>query len=174
MSTKHHHKRWSISSITSFLAAGAVAAGMAVYAIVSYVADPSQSPLNLLLQHTWHVVALGVTIYVCVLVALRRLLVQPIHKIYVHLYGVGSGRLRPLHLDTSVRELAEIVAGVNLMIKRMDRGPEGAARGQVQEVVKDLRDAAHSRAAMDLELASQLTRAAKDLEHALAGLRPEV
>lgn len=166
-------RHYSVSLLTSLLAAAAIAMGMAVYGVAQYAADPSLSPATLLIEHTAHVVVLWLLVYTCVVLTLHRVLLKPIRKIYVHLYGVGAGRLKPLRLHTSIRELAQIVEGINVMIQRMDIGPEGNARACVQEVAHNLRQVARERATHDVDLATRLTKASKQLEHALGALHAE-
>lgn len=169
MANEKHEGRWSISLFTSLVAAGATAAGMTVYGFGQYVADPTLSPFALVVEHGWHVLALWIVIYACVMVAMHRILLRPIQKIYVHLYGIGAGRLRPLELDTSIRELVHIADGINLMVRRMGIGVDGESRLQVQYVADTLRQVAHDRAKHDLELATELVDAAKLLEQSLTG-----
>lgn len=162
--------RWSSSLLTSLVAATAIAIGMAIYGVAQYVANPTQSPLTLFLHHTWHVIALWLAIYVCVYAALRRFLLGPLNEIYLHLYAVGSGRVRPLRIRTSVKEVAEVVEGVNLMIRRMEQNPNGEVRQQVSRVAEDLRVLAHEHSPADVTLSARLLRSAKALDRARSGL----
>lgn len=174
MSVQTQAKPLSLSFITSTAAAGAVAVGMAAYAVGQYLVDSSQSPVTLLLHHGWHVVALWLLIYGCVMFILHRVLLRPLQEIYVHLYGIGAGRLRPLRLDSRVRELTHIADGVNLMVRRMGIGVDGESRLQVQCVAETLRHLASVHANTDVKLATELTEAAKTLEQSLTDVHCEV
>ena len=47
---------------------------------------------------------------------------RPLRAIHAHLYKVATGRLEILDLDARVTEIAEMVASVNLMVRRMRLG----------------------------------------------------
>lgn len=157
--------RWSSSLLTSLLAGGAVAMGMLIYGIGQYFADPTLSPMYLLVQHTWHVLALWFLIYASVYASLRHFLFRPINRIYVHLYRVGAGQVSPLRLRTPVRELAEVVDAINIMIRRMENHRYASVETDIRDIAQHLRDVAKSQEHVDAHVSIQLLKAAKKLEH---------
>jgi hypothetical protein len=119
MNTIQENDKRSLSYLVAVWSALAIAVSMAIYAVFQYYTSPGKTVGGLLLEHLWHVLVLGVAIYGLLYLVLRRILLRPIQKIYLHLYKVGTGRVEPLDLPTRVRELETIVDGVNVMIDRM-------------------------------------------------------
>jgi methyl-accepting chemotaxis protein len=119
MNTIQENDKRSLSYLVAFWSALAIAISMGIYAIFQYFTSPGKTIGGLFLEHLWHVLVLGVVIYGLLWIVLRRSLLRPIQKIYLHLYKVGTGRVEPLVLQTRIRELETIVEGVNVMIERM-------------------------------------------------------
>ncbi len=111
----------TMRSLSFVIAAGLVAAlslSMAVYAGFQYLLNPELTVRELLFQHLLHMLALSPVIYLFSWFAVDRLLVQPIHQIYLHLYEIRKGKQKPLMIQTRVRELQTIVDAVNILILR--------------------------------------------------------
>ena len=119
----------------------ATAIGMGAYAVYQYATMPGHTVLDLLLHHSWHVLVLGVTAYVVSWIALHKLIVRPLAKIYVHLYAIGGGRLAPLVLKSRVTEIHTIVEGINLMLRRMEQGADAQALEHAQRDISELKEA---------------------------------
>ena len=119
--------RKSLSFLVAFWAGLAIAASMAAYAVLQYVTTPGVTAGDLAATHLWHVLALAAVIYLLLLAVFRKVILEPLRKVYFHLYGVGTGRLAELQLTTRVNEIQTIVDGVNLMIKRMGQGYDAEA-----------------------------------------------
>lgn len=118
----------------------ATAIGMGAYAVYQYATMPGHSVLELLLHHSWHVLALGAAIYVLSWAVFHKLIVQPLTKIYLHLYAMGAGQLAPLALKSNVTEIGTIVAGINLMLHRMEQGMDGNALEHAQRDIAELKE----------------------------------
>ena len=106
-------------------------------------------------------------IHVLCFLVFRRIIVAPLQTIYFHLYGLGSGQVHELTLDTRVRELQMIVDGVNLMLRRMLQERNPRAANHCQEQITALRDLAR---AMDTTVPWQ----ANELLDRVAGLERAV
>lgn len=118
--------------------AAAIAVSMTTYAVYQYFAMPGMTVADLFLHHLWHVLALGGIIYILCWVIFDRALLQPMKRIYLHLYAVGAGKLEPLELESSVTEIQTIVEGVNVMLSRLKHGADAntieLARQRIEEI----------------------------------------
>lgn len=135
---------WSLAGVVATWTAAAIGAAMAVYGVYQYLSDPGLSAREVVVEHLWHVVALGGVVYVVLWIGLRRILVDPIHRIGSHLYGVGTGRAQALQSDSRIREIQSLEASVNLMIQRMRQGYDQHAVDTAQEDLMALRELARS------------------------------
>ncbi|MBI4583552.1 MAG: hypothetical protein HY717_05980 [Planctomycetes bacterium] len=112
----------SLSFVVALWPAIAIALSMGIYAVLQYFLVPNVTLSELLLNHLWRVLVLGSVIYLFLWLILKNLLFRPLQQIYLHLYAVGTGRLKELVLPTTVREIQTLVEGVNLMIRRIEQG----------------------------------------------------
>ena len=127
-----------LASIFAFRLAVTLALAMAAYAALERYQDPQASWMSLGLTHGWHVVALGLLLYAVLVVGFDRLVGRPLRVIHAHLYKVATGRLEILHLDARVKEIAEMVASVNLMVRRMRLGAGDADPHRTALALRDL------------------------------------
>lgn len=130
----------SLSFHISVWLAIATAIGMGAYAIYQYATMPGHTVLDLLLHHSWHVLALGAAVYVVSWVAFHKLIVQPLTKIYLHLYAMGAGQFAPLVLKSNVSEIHTIVEGINLMLRRVEQGMDANALEHAQRDITELKE----------------------------------
>lgn len=132
-------KTRSLAFVVSVLTAAAIAASMGVYALFQYLTLPDITLKELVFTHLWHVIALGMVIYLFCLLLLRRVLLQPLNEIYLHLYGARGGQLKPLDVKTRVTELQSIVNGINLMM-RVQRGEDALEDSALEQAQQDLQE----------------------------------
>ena len=130
-----------LASIFAFRLAVALAAAMAAYALLQRYRDPQESWTSLGATHLWHVAVLVVLLYGVLLVGFDHLVGRPLRAIHAHLYKVATGRLEILDLDARVKEIADMVASVNLMVRRMRLGAGDADPHRTALALRDL--AAH-------------------------------
>lgn len=133
--------------VTVWLALG-IAIGMAGYAIYQYATISGHTTLDLTLHHTWHVLVLGAMMYLVSWLTLHRILIKPLHTIYIHLYALGAGKLEPLTLNSRVTEIRTIVDGVNLMLRRTEQDLDTEGLSRVQREAREL-----NKAIWELEIA---------------------
>ena len=119
MNNRNERNTVSLSFVVAIWSATAIAISMGLYALWQYFSMPDADARQLVLEHLWHVVVLGVAIYIMIWFVFRRILLRPIKKIFVHLYKVGTGRVEKLRLESSAREVAKIVDSINIMVERM-------------------------------------------------------
>lgn len=129
----------SLSLLVALWTAAAIAIAMGAYAVYQHFQLPETTLKNLFVHHLWHVLVLGVVIYVACWSAFRQFLLKPLNRIYVHLYGLGSGKMRKLDLHSSVRELQTIVHGINLMIWRLNQWMDADALTQTHARINEIK-----------------------------------
>lgn len=139
-------RRSRLASIFAFRLAVTLAVAMGAYALLQRYREPQESWASMGVTHLWHVAVLALLLYAVLLVGFDQLVGRPLRAIHVHLYQVASGRLEILHLDARGKEIAEIVASVNLMVRRMrlgagDADPHRTALA-LRDVATRLRDSA--------------------------------
>jgi signal transduction histidine kinase len=113
-------KKISLASVVAGYSALAVALGMAVYAVYQYIATPGQTVLGLIFEHSWHVLFLGIFIYIILYIVLHKTVVRPIRELYLKLYAITRGDLSSIEIDSNIIEISEIVEGVQLLMSEMD------------------------------------------------------
>ena len=160
----------SLSFFVTLWMAIAIAASMAAYALYEHQTMPGLSMRELVVQHLGHVLGLGAIIYVLCWGVFFFLLLRPLNRIYLHLYTVGAGQLKPLDLDSNVREIRTIVDGVNLMLSRLKQGVDPDALQLAQQRIAEIRELTFQSAATDQEQASLLLDKLADVEKSLPSI----
>lgn len=112
-------KKRSLSLLVSFWSAVGIASAMAIYAVIQYFTWPGASATQLFVTHLWHVLVLGLVIYAIMRLVFGRVVLKPINRINRHLYGVSTGRIVSLKLQSGVTEIDKLVAGINVMTTKM-------------------------------------------------------
>lgn len=116
-----------------------IGASMAVYAVFQYLLMPGVTAAELLVRHLWHVVVLGALTYAFCWFGLRLVVVDPLRELFVHLYRVGSGELRPIKIETHISEVRDVVDGINTMIWRLTKHMDRHAVIKVERNIGHLR-----------------------------------
>jgi hypothetical protein len=160
----------SLSLIVALWTAGIIVIAMTAYAIWQYYTHPGISVGELIQNHLWHVLVLGAVIYASLWACFRRLLVQPLNRIYIHLYAVGKGQLEPLEIESNIREIQTIVEGINLMTGRMGRAADPKSLSLAQEDVRIIIEQVHSLSAEQPDAFSAITDRLVDLEKIILDL----
>jgi 3-methyladenine DNA glycosylase/8-oxoguanine DNA glycosylase len=149
-----------LASIFAFRLAVTLALAMATYAVLERYREPQESWASLAVTHLWHVAVLGLLLYAVLLVGFDQLVGRPLRAIHTHLYKVATGCLEILHLDARVKEIADMVGSVNLMVRRMrlgagDADPHRTALA-LRDVAARLRDTAPAAAEAMVNAAAAL------------------
>lgn len=138
--------RSRLASVFALRLALTLAAAMLAYAVLQRALNPDMSWTKLAVEHGAHVLSLGPLLYVVLLVGFDRVVGRPLRIIHAHLYKIATGRLEFLHLDTRVREIAEMEASVNLMVRRMRLGAGDADPHRTALALRDLAARIHKSA----------------------------
>lgn len=157
----------SLSFYVAVWMAAAIAVSMAAYAVYQYFAMPGMTVADLFLHHLWHVLALGVVIYILCWVVFDRALFQPMKRIYIHLYAVGAGKLEPLEFDSSVTEIQTIVEGVNLMLSRLKHGADANTIELARQRIEEIKNSVMELNAPDRASVAEVLDALAELERGL-------
>ena len=130
--------RSRLASIFAFRLALTLAAAMLAYAVLQRILDPDVSWARLAVEHGLHVVVLGLLLYPVLLVGFDRLVGSSLRSIHAHLYKVATGKLDLLHLDSRVKEIAEMERSVNVMVRRIRIGARDADPHRTALALRDL------------------------------------
>ncbi len=161
----------SLSFIVTIWMAVAIAVSMGAYAAYEYATAPGQSLRELAVEHLGHVLGLGVMIYILCWGVFHFVLLRPLNRIYLHLYTVGAGQIKPLELQSNVREIKTIVDGVNLMLSRLKLGADRDALEHAQQCIAEIREMSRQLAITEQEHISHvLDKLADDLEKSLPSI----
>jgi methyl-accepting chemotaxis protein len=155
-------KSLSLSTLAAAVTAIALIVVMGVYASYQHVTQGTPWA-ELLLAHTWHVLAITATIEVALVIVLRTAVSEPIRQVNTHLYGVATGHLDTLILPSRVDEVDELVCGVNAMIRRLEMNRDEDFLNRSQEDLTELRNLLQR---LDPENSMAILRLRR-LEHAL-------
>lgn len=154
-----------LASVFALRLAAVLGFAMAAYAALEISRDPGVSRWDVAATHAWHVAALGLLLYGTLLIGFERSIAAPLRRVHAHLYRVATGRLELLELSSAVREVDEIVASVNLMVRRMRLGPGDS---ETERVADALRRVAHRVSATAPEEAAAILAEVAALESAFA------
>lgn len=113
---------------------------MAVCAGVEYARNSDLALDKLFVHHILELFLFGFVLWGISWIVLRVVLVAPIQQIFLHLYGIGGGDHTPLAVNTGVREILEIVDGINVMLWRMERRADLKALGHAHRKIADIRE----------------------------------
>ncbi len=161
----------SLSFIVTIWMAVAIAVSMGAYAAYEYATAPDQNLRELAVAHLGHVLGLGVMIYILCWGVFYFVLLRPLNRIYLHLYTVGAGQLKPLELHSNVREIQTIADGINLMLSRLKLGADRDALEHAQQCIAEIREMSRQLAITEHEPMSHvLDKLADDLEKSLPSL----
>ena len=117
MSTMKHGR--SLTAAVTWIAVMVTGSAMLAYAMLQYVTMPEMSFLQILAEHTWHVVVLGALTYVALHLSLHKKVVEPVHALHLAFYGIARGDTTPIMVKTNILEIQDIVEGMNLMLSRL-------------------------------------------------------
>lgn len=161
---RHQEAGLNLSFIVALSSALAISLVMVGCAAIEFRQTPGLTIKQLFVEHLGYVLILGGVIHLATWLTLKLLLARQLNQIYVHLYGIGEGKLRPLHLTTHVREVKLLVDGINLMIWRVGRGQDHEAFAKAEKDLTLLRDKIKESTTENPALLADITEAMDSLE----------
>lgn len=154
----------SLASVVAGYSALVIALGMAVYAVYQYFATPDKTVLGLVLEHSLHVIVLGLLIYATLYAVLYKTVVRPIHDLYLKLYAVTRGDLSSLDIDSNIVEISEIAEGVQLLLDEMDRSVPDLSLIALSNRTQKIRSIAKESDALDMSAKNFLMNLSNEIE----------
>lgn len=119
---------------------GAVFTGMIVYSLVEYFIERPEDGLTFLTHHLLHVLVIGIVVWVALVFVIRRSVVEPASRIFVHLQRIAAGRLDYLDCEVQSREVGEVVASINTLVDSLRRVSEPDSASRAIDRVQELRE----------------------------------
>lgn len=119
---------------------GAVAVGMLLYSLVEYIIERPADGVEFVTHHLLHVLAIGVLVWGTLVFAVRRAVVEPASRIFVHLRRLAAGRLDYLECEVQSREMGDVVTSVNSLVETLKRVPEPDSASRAMDGVRELRE----------------------------------
>lgn len=121
--SKASRMRFSLSTMVALVTMTVTATSMGAYAVLQYITvqkhgAPDVTALGLVLEHGWHVLALGAVTYLTLHVVLSQTVAKPIRTLYLKLYGITRGDHSNLGLQSRVEEVHDIAEGISLLLRR--------------------------------------------------------
>ncbi len=160
---------WSLTLMVTLYTAAVIGTGMGVYAGFQYFLGQEHTVLGLMIEHLWHVLVLGVLIYLSLYVVLLKKIVRPLQSLFLKLYAVAGGDLRPASIESNILEIQGIVDGINLMLAKIGSSVPGVSLSGLANTASKLRALAKSYSVPETTKDALLIIAA-DIEGAAASL----
>jgi methyl-accepting chemotaxis protein len=160
----------SLASVVAGYSAIVIALGMAMYAVYQYVATPGKTVLGLVLEHSLHVIVLGLLIYAALYAVLYKKVVRPIHELYLKLYAITRGDLSSLDIDSNIVEISEIAEGVQLLLDEMDRSVPELSLTALSNRTGKIRSIAKESDALDMSAKEFLMNLSNEIEEVVREL----
>lgn len=154
----------SLASVVAGYSALVIALGMGIYAVYQYVAMPNRTVLGLILEHSSHVIVLGLLIYGTLYAVLYRKVVRPIRELYLKLYAITRGNLSSIEIDSNITEIAQIAEGVRILLEGMDRSVPKVSLTELSNRTQKIRSIAKEPQALDTSEKDFLIHVANEID----------
>ena len=129
-------------SLKRMLATGsllAVAVGMILSVALEYAVAPPEHSSELFTHHLFPAALIGLIVWITLGLVLNRTIIEPVRRIFAHLYQIGCGRLAPLEMKSRIEEIDTVVDGINILVHRLKESPDDAALGKACDDLGRLR-----------------------------------
>lgn len=154
----------SLASVVAGYSALVIALGMGIYAVFQYHTMPNKTILGLILEHSWHVIVLGLLIYGTLYAILYKKVVRPIHDLYLKLYAITRGNLSSIEVDSNIVEIAEIAEGVHVLLEGMDQSVRKVSLTALSNRTQKIRSIAKETDALDPPAKNFLMTVANEID----------
>jgi len=139
-------KNISLSMAISLYTASVIALGMAFYAVYQYFSMPGMTVLGLVIEHGWHVIVLGIIIYLTLYAILNKKVVQPLVSLYVKIYAITKGDFSPVVVDSNILEIQEMAEGITFLLNEIKKSVPKISLLKLSRCVQELRSIARQEA----------------------------
>jgi hypothetical protein len=160
----------SLASVVAGYSAAVIAFGMAIYGIYQYVAMPGKTVLGLILEHSLHVIVLGLLIYGTLYAVLYSKVVRPIRDLYLKLYAITRGNLSSIEIDSNIIEIAQIAEGVQILLDGMDHSVPKVSLTEISNRTQKIRSIAKEPDALDTSDKEFLMNVANEIDEVVREL----
>jgi signal transduction histidine kinase len=154
----------SLASVVAGYSAAVIAFGMAIYAVYQYHEMPDKTVLGLILEHSLHVIVLGLLIYGTLYAVLYRKVVRPIRDLYLKLYAITRGNLSSIKVDSNIVEIAQIAEGVQILLDGMDQRVPKISLAELSNRTQKIRSIAKKPEALDPTAKDFLINVANEID----------
>ena len=154
----------SLASVVAGYSALIIALGMGIYAVYQYYAMPNKTILGLILEHSLHVIVLGLLIYGTLYIVLYGKVVKPIHDLYLKLYAVTRGNLSSIEIDSNIMEISEIAEGVQVLLDGLDQNIPRVSLAELSNRTQKIRSIAQKPDALDPSAKDFLMNVANEID----------
>ena len=154
----------SLASVVAGYSAAVIAFGMGIYAIYQYYAMPGKTVLGLILEHSLHVIVLGLLIYGTLYAVLYRKVVKPIRDLYLKLYAITRGNLSSIEVDSNIVEIAQIAEGVQILLDGLDQSVPKLSLAELSNRTQKIRLIAKKPDALDPPAKDFLMNVANEID----------
>jgi hypothetical protein len=154
----------SLAAVVAGYSAAVIAFGMGIYAIYQYYAMPDKTVLGLILEHSLHVIVLGLLIYGTLYAVLYRKVVKPIRDLYLKLYAITRGNLSYIEVNSNIVEVAQIAEGVQILLDEMDQSVPEVSLTELSNRTQKIRSIAQQPEALDPPAKDFLMNVANEID----------
>jgi hypothetical protein len=154
----------SLASVVAGYSAAAIALGMGIYAIYQHYAMPDKTVLELILEHSLHVIVLGLLIYGMLYAVLYGKVVKPIRDLYLKLYAITRGNLSSINVNSNIIEIAQIAEGVQILLDGMDQSIPKVSLTELSNRTQKIRSIAKKPDALDPPAKDFLMNVANEID----------
>jgi len=158
------NKEVSLASVVAGYSAAVIALGMGIYGVYQYYALPDKTILGLILEHSLHVIVLGLLIYGTLYAVLYRKVVKPIRDLYLKLYAITRGNLSTIEVDSKIVEIAQIAEGVRILLEGMDQNVPKVSLAELSNRTQKIRSIAKKPDALDTPAKDFLMNVANEID----------
>lgn len=113
--------------------------GMGIYTLVEFVIDPPRDLASFLAHHLIHVAVIGLAVWIASVMVIRRLVIEPVNHVFIHLHRMASGRLDYLDVEVETTELEGVVTSVNELVAKLRDIPAEDAVSRALDHIRQLR-----------------------------------
>lgn len=110
----------------------------------------------MIIGHGWHVIVLGIIIYVTLYAVLNKKVAQPLQDLYVKIYAITKGDFNPVSINSNIMEIQEMGDGISFLLKEIKKSVPKISLVALSHSAHDLRSIAKEHDALTDEERNRL------------------
>lgn len=162
---------WTLTKASLF----AVVIGMSAYTTFEIASSGKLDLMELFTHHLLPTLLIGIIIWGVLSFLLRSKVVNPVREILAHLNYIGAGRFAPLEKSSEIREIRQLISGVNSLTIKLKNAPDSNGTSKAIDDLVQLRADLKAVIDQDQVLPDHLVPIMKDLKtlegHLLSALQ---